>query len=81
MTKEDNIDLDENKVLFKWMIKNYGKRCTEYAGGCACCEAWMLYDMLLGNKELKTKCRNKKCPAWRPCGCFQNLWDICKHKK
>jgi hypothetical protein len=26
------------------------------------------------------ECSNKKCPAWRPCGCFQNLGEICKNK-
>lgn len=39
------------------------------------------------NKLLKKKgdklndpndCINKKCPAYRPCGCFQNLANICK---
>jgi hypothetical protein len=28
----------------------------------------------------KKECLNKKCPAWRPCGCFQNLEEICKNK-
>lgn len=30
---------------------------------------------------MKKKCKNKKCPAWRPCGCFQNLEKICKKAK
>ena len=27
------------------------------------------------------KCKNKECPAWRRCGCFQNLEKICKKAK
>ena len=29
----------------------------------------------------ENKCLNKECPAWRPCGCFQNLEEICKKAK
>ena len=32
-------------------------------------------------EKMKNKCLNKKCPAWRPCGCFQNLEEICKKFK
>ena len=32
-------------------------------------------------KIKKEKCKNKKCPAWRRCGCFQNLEKICKKAK
>ena len=32
------------------------------------------------NKARTNKiCFNEKCPAYRPCGCFQNLAEICKH--
>ncbi len=27
------------------------------------------------------ECYNLKCPAYRPCGCFQNLSEICKKNK
>lgn len=27
-----------------------------------------------------SQCGNKRCPAWRPCGCFQHLEEICKKK-
>ncbi len=33
------------------------------------------------NKYMEKKCKNKKCKSWRPCGCFQNLEEICKKKK
>jgi hypothetical protein len=52
MKKQDKIDLDENKKLFKWMVRNYGKRCKEFCKGCACCEAWVLYDRLIQKKDL-----------------------------
>ncbi len=29
----------------------------------------------------KEICENKECPAYRPCGCFQNLEKICKKFK
>jgi hypothetical protein len=40
----------ELKKIYEWMIEYYGKRCPEYEKGCACCEAWKLYDMLIGDK-------------------------------
>lgn len=27
--------------------KLFGKRCRDYANGCACCEAWFVYDTLI----------------------------------
>ncbi|KKL07038.1 hypothetical protein LCGC14_2590020, partial [marine sediment metagenome] len=42
-----NIDLDEDKILFNWMVEIYGKRCLDFQKGCACCEAWVLYDKLI----------------------------------
>ena len=34
--------------------------------------------MMRQNKRELEKCKNKKCPANLPCGCFQNLEKICK---
>lgn len=36
----------ENKILEKWMIRNFGYRCPEYYKGCIVCERWKLYDQL-----------------------------------
>ena len=52
LTKEIEDDLDENRILFKWMIKNYGKRCPDFEERCACCVAWNLYDRLIQKEDL-----------------------------
>ena len=44
--KKENLD-KENKVLEKWVIRNYGKRCPDYEKDCACCKAWKCYDYLV----------------------------------
>ena len=31
--------------LADWIDKNYGHRCQESSGGCACCQAWAVYDL------------------------------------
>jgi len=41
------------KRIYEWMIDYYGGRCRKYEKGCACCEAWKLYDMLIGVKPFK----------------------------
>jgi len=30
------------------------------------------------DKGKKIRCTIKKCAAWRPCGCIQNLESICR---
>ena len=36
----------QNKILNKWITKNYGTRCPVYERGCVLCEAWEYYDAL-----------------------------------
>ncbi len=40
-------------------------------------------DRFGSEKENKTRsnkvCFNEECPAYAPCGCIQNLAEICKH--
>ena len=38
---------EQNKILEKWIIKNYGKRCKDYQKGCIVCEKWKLFDKLM----------------------------------
>ena len=45
------------KQFRKWLIKNVGRRCKEYACGCFVCDAWHAYDIIKDivrdEKELK----------------------------
>ena len=34
------------KELKKYILKGYGKRCSEYVVMCGVCEAWRAYDTL-----------------------------------
>jgi hypothetical protein len=36
----------ENKKLEKWMIENYGPRCSEFLKDCIVCQKWKIYDKL-----------------------------------
>jgi len=36
----------ENKRLERWMIENYGPRCSEFLKGCIVCEKWRIFDKL-----------------------------------
>ena len=47
---DDDYELTEKDVkkLKEWINEFYGKRCPDFEKGCACCEAWKLYDMLIG---------------------------------
>lgn len=36
----------QNKILGRWIVENYGKRCPAYERGCVVCEAWEYYDAL-----------------------------------
>lgn len=38
---------EQDKILKKWMERNYGKRCPEYWRGCIVCEKWKLFDKLI----------------------------------
>ena len=49
---KEKAELDEDKVLFNWIKKNYGERCPEVEKGCACCTAWNLYDRLVQDINL-----------------------------
>lgn len=40
-----NLD-KENKILEKWVVRNYGKRCQDIEKECECCKAWKYYDYL-----------------------------------
>ena len=42
----------------KWMIDNWGVRCSEYQQGCALCEAWRAFYYLIDK-------RNGKIFAWK----------------
>ncbi len=43
-----------HSVWLEEMIeKLYGKRCKDYEGGCACCQAWDVYDTI--RDELKSE--------------------------
>jgi len=53
------IDL-KKKELFKWVAEIYGKRCKEFMKGCACCEAWVLYDRLIQDKPLIQESKEEK---------------------
>jgi hypothetical protein len=44
-----------NQIIFKeeyikWLKlitrNDWGRRCTEYAKGCPCCDAWKMYDKI-----------------------------------
>jgi hypothetical protein len=39
----------ESKAFLKyyreWLTKNMGRRCRARCNGCACCQAWTLFDM------------------------------------
>jgi len=47
--KMENYLKKENKVLEKWIIKNYGKRCPDYEKECVVCKKWKLFDKLILN--------------------------------
>jgi hypothetical protein len=38
------------KLYLEWLEietkKDWGERCTEYAKGCPCCDAWKMYDKI-----------------------------------
>mgnify|MGYP001612764416 CR=1 FL=1 len=38
---------EQNKILEKWMIKNYGRRCPDYEKDCIVCKKWKLFDKLV----------------------------------
>lgn len=38
---------EQDKVLKKWMERNYSKRCPEYYRGCIVCEKWKIFDKLI----------------------------------
>jgi len=29
----------------------YGKRCKDYEGGCACCQAWAVHDTIVAERK------------------------------
>lgn len=37
----------QNEILKKWLIKNYGKRCSDYEKECVVCNKWKLFDKLI----------------------------------
>jgi hypothetical protein len=39
--------LEQNEILEKWMLDNYGLRCRKYIKGCALCKKWEAFDKLL----------------------------------
>jgi len=50
---------EQDKILKRWMERNYGKRCKEYDKNCIVCKMWKIADKLIlqeGKTELH-KCR------------------------
>lgn len=39
------------------ITEQWGERCSEYAEGCACCEAWKQYDGLLSQSAALASAR------------------------
>lgn len=37
---------EQDKILKKWVERNYGKKCPEYCKGCILCEKWKLFGNL-----------------------------------
>ena len=29
----------------------YGKRCPDYENGCACCQAWSVYEIIIADRK------------------------------
>jgi len=36
----------QNKILYKWILINYGRRCKDYEEGCIVCKAWKMFEEL-----------------------------------
>jgi hypothetical protein len=36
------------KDMKSYILRNYGKKCSEFCITCACCVAWHTYDMFFG---------------------------------
>ncbi|MEK6828618.1 MAG: hypothetical protein AABY15_00695 [Nanoarchaeota archaeon] len=45
--KIENYFKNQNKILERWVIKNYGKRCSDYEKECVVCKKWKLFDKLI----------------------------------
>ena len=37
------------KKVERWIIKEYGNRCSAYSFCCPCCEIWIAFDRLFNN--------------------------------
>lgn len=36
-----------HNALVRYITKYYGKRCPDYAEGCACCRVWVRFDIFM----------------------------------
>ncbi len=53
-------DRDKNESWLEKMIeKLYGKKCKDYEPGCACCQAWELYNNIVEEGKIKQKKKKK----------------------
>jgi len=43
----------QDKILKKWLEKNYGKRCLDYCKECIVCAKWRLFDELKLQEDKK----------------------------
>jgi hypothetical protein len=37
----------------EWLTQNYGERCDDFEFTCACCQRWMLADLLFQYERTK----------------------------
>ena len=71
------------ELLLEFMIENYGERCPDYEERCPVCQAWEIYDTLIGKLKPSKDVYEYKMRTLRPDDIkeIENLsakgWNVC----